>query len=365
MNALKANSTRIKVRELQRKLYLASKANTNRRFHAVYDKVYRMDILKEAWKRVKENNGTSGVDEVTISDIKEYGVEKFLQEIQQELEEGIYRAKPVLRCEIPKNDGKGSKRPLGIPAVRDRVVQMATKMVIEPIFEADFKECSYGFRPKKNCHQALEEIRIQTRNGYCWIIDADIKGYFDNINHGKLMQLLEQRLSDRRMLKLIRKWLEAGIMEEGKYRKSLIGSPQGGVISPLLSNIYLNYMDYYWEKHYKHLGKLVRYADDFVVMCETEKQVGEAMKVIESIMGKLELKIHPEKTRIIDIQRGKESFDFLGFTNMKEEMISKFGGTFWRTKQVPSKKSMKKMRLKIKGVLGKRVNLALSVFTPA
>ena len=178
MNALKANSTIEKVRKLQRKLYLASKANTNRRFHAIYDKVYRIDILKEAWKRVRENNGTKGVDNVTIVAIKEYGTERFLQELQLELIEGVYRAKPVLRCYIPKNDEKGTKRPLGIPAVKDRVVQMATKIVIEPIFEADFKECSYGFRPKRNCHKALEEIRMQAKRGYYWIIDADIQGYF-------------------------------------------------------------------------------------------------------------------------------------------------------------------------------------------
>lgn len=260
MNAQKANNTIEKVRQLQRKLYLAAKENSKRRFHALYDHVYRKDILWEAWKRVKANGGAGGIDKMTITDVEEYGIEKFLQEIQQELKDKKYHLKAVRRTYIPK--GKKEKRPLGIPIIKDRIVQMAVKIVIEPIFEADFKENSYGFRPKRSAHQALDRIMKDTRRKGWWVVDADIKGYFNNIKHEKLMLMVKQRISDRRILKMIWKWLKAGVMEKGEIYESEIGNPQGGVISPLLANIYLHYLDCKWELHYKHLGKLIRYCDD-------------------------------------------------------------------------------------------------------
>ena len=228
MNARKANNTIDKARQLQRKLYLAAKANRKRRFHALYDKILRKDILLKAWQQVKQNGGVGGIDGTSIEDVQVYGEEKFLEEIEQELKEGSYRPLPVMRVYIPKKDG--GKRPLGIPILRDRIVQAAAKMVIEPIFEADFKETSYGFRPKRNAHMALDKIKDLSNQGYRWILDADIKGYFDSINHDKLMKLVEKRISDRRILKLIRNWLKAGVMEEGEYKDSEIGSPQGGNI---------------------------------------------------------------------------------------------------------------------------------------
>lgn len=241
MNAQKANNTIDKARQLQRKLYLAAKANSKRRFHALYDKILREDILHKAWKAVKENKGAAGIDKVTIQEVEKQGIEQIIQEIQEKLTSGKYKPQPVKRVYIPKKDG--GKRPLGIPVVIDRIIQAATKIVIEPIFEADFQDCSYGFRPKRDAHQALANIRKTIDNKGWYVLDADITKYFDNIDHDKLMMLVERRISDKRVTKLIRKWLKCGVMEEGKYLDSTKGAPQGGVISPLLSNIYLNYMD--------------------------------------------------------------------------------------------------------------------------
>lgn len=240
-----ASSPGDKVRELQRKLWSAAKASGNRRFHVLYDKVYRMDILWEAWSRVRANGGAPGLDGKTIQDLEEHGVEEFLKKIQGDLKAGKYWPTPVRRHYIPKPDGK--KRPLGIPTVRDRVVQAAAKIVIDPIFEADFEECSYGFRPGRNAQQALEAIRETANAGFNWVVDADIEKYFDSIDHELLMEAVQKRISDRKMLKLIRKWLKAGMMEEGALRATEVGSPQGSVISPLLSNIYLGELDRRWR----------------------------------------------------------------------------------------------------------------------
>ena len=359
MNVKKTNNTIEKVRKLQRKLYLAAKLNSKRRFHAVYDKVYRKDILAEAWKRVKANGGAGGIDRISIADIEKKGIDEFLEEIQQELIEGSYQAKPVRRTFIPK--GNGEERPLGIPIIKDRVIQMAVKLMVEPIFEADFLECSYGFRPKRSAHQALERIRKDTAKKGWWIVDADIKGYFNNINHEKLMMLIKQRISDRRILKMIRKWLKAGVMENGEYAESEIGSPQGGVISPLLANIYLHYLDLKWEKHCKHLGKLIRYCDDFVIICRTKKEAQHALKVVTYIMGKLELELHPEKTKLVSMWDGKEGFDFLGFHHRRKITETSKGRYFCETHQYPSKRAMQKMRNNIKGVFASRSTLLLDI----
>jgi group II intron reverse transcriptase/maturase len=340
-----------KVRQLQRRLWVCAKSSKTRRFHALYDRIYRSDVLWEAWKRVRRNKGAASVDETTLRSIEEQGVTQFLEGIQADLKAGQYRPSPVKRRWIPKADGK--QRPLGIPTVRDRVVQMAAKLVIEPIFEADFQPCSYGFRPKRSATQALEAIREAGNRGHNFVVDADIQGYFDGIDRNTLIELVKERISDRRVLKLIRQWLEAGVMEDGTVRETLAGTPQGGVISPLLANIYLNKLDRIWAARCSSLGVLVRYADDFVAMCRTETQAKEALRRIGLVMNRLGLKLHPEKTRMVDLRRGKQSFVFLGCAIRKKRSIQR--NPRWHfVQRWPSPKATKKMRDRIRELTDKR-----------
>lgn len=349
---MKTNNSKEKVRQLQNKLYLTAKKCSTRRFHALYDKVYRKDVLIEAWKRVKANQGSSGIDGVSIEDIEFYGIEKYLDEIQNELMLGNYSPKPVKRVMIPKPDG--SKRPLGIPTVKDRIVQMATKIAIEPVFEADFKDCSYGFRPKRSAKQALEVVRKACNNKGYHVVDADIEKFFDRVNQDKLMKLVEQRISDRRILKLIRQWLKAGVLYGSLLEVSELGTSQGSVISPLLANIYLNVFDRLWEKYGLTHGKLVRYADDSVIICKNKKSANHALNLMTYIMGKLDLTLNTAKTKTVCMWDGKEGFDFLGTHHRRFTKMKKNGTPYGEVFQYPSKKAMKKMKSTIKENINQR-----------
>jgi RNA-directed DNA polymerase len=295
---------------MQHALYRAAKADPGRRFHALRDKVFRRDVLWRAWVAVRRNNGAPGIDKTTLAEVEEYGIARLLDELAAELKDGTYRPLPARRVFIPK-PGTSEQRPLSIPSVRDRIVQAAAKIVLEPIFEADMLGCSFGFRPKRAPHDALQVLIEESARGRRWVVETDIANCFTAIPHDKLMQAVEERVCDQAVLKLLRAMLRAGAMEDGQVRRPVTGTPQGGVISPLLCNVYLHRIDRVWST--REHGVLVRFADDVLVMCKSREQADAALQRLRDLLAELGLQPKEAKTRIVHLQVGGEGVDFLGF----------------------------------------------------
>ena len=340
----------LKVQELQRKLYRAAKAQPRRTFGILYDKVCSEMVVRTAFEQVRRNRGAAGVDGITVESIEASGVERFLEELREELQQETYRPMPVRRVFIPKGDGK--QRPLGIPRVKDRVAQAAVKLVIEPLFEASFRPNSFGFRPKRSAHQAIETIRREVYRKED-VIDLDLKSYFDTIDQEILMKLVRRRVSDPRVLRLIKLWLRAGVMDDGAWEDSDLGTPQGGVISPLLANIYLHPLDLWWETKMQGTT-LVRYADDMVVLCP-KGSAERYMVELRKFLGRLKLLVNEEKTKLVSAWTG---FDFLGVTFRKQRIPARPRVAMcyvW-----PSRRSMQRIRDKVRTVVADGLQSSLS-----
>ena len=351
-------STPLKIRTLQRKLYTKAKQEPDYRFYALYDKVYRADILQHAYKRVRSKKGAPGIDGVSFEAIEAgEGIEAFLDRLAKEVKSKTYRPLPVCRVMVPKSDG--GQRPLGIPTIRDRVVQMAVKLTIEPIFEADFCESSYGSRPKRSAHDAVDDVADALLKGHCHVIDADLSKYFDTLPHANLLAVVAERIADGGILHLIKQWLKAPVAEEGEdgtYRISggkgnRRGTPQGGVISPLLANLYLHLVDRIWKRHEleeKYACRLVRYVDDIVLLCA--RDTARPLSLLNYLLDRLGLCLNETKTRIVDAR--EESFNFLGF-EIRNQRSFRSGKRYPHVQ--PGKRAVKGVKAKLTELTGRNL----------
>ena len=350
--------TPTKIRTLQRKLYAKAKQESGYRFYALYDKVYRAELLQHAYNLARSNKGSPGIDGVSFAALEaEEGVEQFLAGLAEEVKSRTYQPMPVRRVMIPKPDG--TQRPLGIPTIRDRVMQMAVKLIIEPIFEADFCDCSYGFRPKRSAHNAIDDVADALHKGRCHVIDADLSKYFDTIPHGKLMAVVAERIADGGILGLIKQWLKAPVVEKGKNGKERIsggkgnrhGTPQGGVISPLLANLYLHLVDRIWVRHSleeKYSARLVRYADDMVLLCA--KGTERPLSTLKYLLERLGLKLNETKTQTVNAWT--QGFDFLGYEIRMRR--SPHSGKYYPHVQ-PGRRAVKRIKAKLTELTGRKL----------
>lgn len=335
-----------RVSTLQEKLYQKAKQERGYKFYVLYDKMFIPYMLRQAWQSVKTNGGAPGVDKVTISDVEQYGVEKYLKELGEELRKQTYEPQAVKRVMITKSNG--GERPLGIPTVRDRIAQTVCKLILEPIFEADFEESSYGFRPNRSSKDAITAIKDHLKEGNTEVYDADLSKYFDMIPHDKLLIALKERITDPRILKLITKWLKVSVYENGQYKsghKNRTGTPQGGVISPLLANVYMHLIDRIVNNtrslFHRYGVRIVRYADDFVLMGKTLPE--EIVEKLKDLLNRMGLMLNETKTRQIDAR--EDSFNFLGFTIRYDRDLKGRNTKYWNI--MPSKKSEEKIRDKV------------------
>ena len=336
---------------MQHAPYRAAKADPTRRFHALFDKVSRRDVLERAWEQVRRNRGAAGIDRTTLADVEEYGIDRLLDELAADLKQRRYRPLPARRVFIPK-PGSSERRPLSIPTVRDRIVQAAARIVLGPTFGADMLDCSFGFRPRRSAHDALQVLIDESWRGRRWVVETDIANCFEAIPHAGLMQAIEERVGDRAVLSLVRTLLRAGVMQGGSLRRGVAGTPQGGVVSPLLANVYLHRLDRAWQA--REHGVLVRYADDALVLCTTREQAEAALGRLCDLLAELGLGPKAAKTRIVHLVEGGEGFDFLGFHHRLVRGRTPRSVHLAFLARWPSRKAIQRARDRIREITGRK-----------